>query len=100
MLVHARVRTKTRGNPDRVMRVLSGRVVGLLLGTLRRPTDRAPEPGRQKKADAAHAGQGVRDCSGALGLAVLSVRVRTAARPSLARGDCRARVSVPRYWDR
>ena len=28
---------------------------GLLLGTVRRPTDRAPEPGRQKKADAAHA---------------------------------------------
>jgi len=28
---------------------------GLLLGTVRQPTDRAPEPGRQKKADAAHA---------------------------------------------
>ncbi len=24
----------------------------------------------------------------------------TADAPSLARGDCRARVSVPRYWDR
>ena len=48
-------RTKTRGNPDRGMRVLLGRVVGLLLGTVRRPTERAPEPGRQKKADNAHA---------------------------------------------
>ena len=55
MLVHARARTKTRGNPDRGMRVLLGRGVGLLLGTVRRPTDRAPEPGRQKKAYAAHA---------------------------------------------
>ena len=34
----------------------SGKViVGLLLGTVRRPTDRAPEPGRPKKSDAAHA---------------------------------------------
>ena len=58
MLVHARARTKTRGNSDRGMRVLLGlgfRGVGLLLGTVRRPTDRAPEPGRQKKADAVHA---------------------------------------------
>ena len=55
MLVHARARTKTRGNLDRGMRVLLGRGVCLLLGTVRRPTDRAPEPGRQKKADAAHA---------------------------------------------
>ena len=31
MLVHARARTKTRGNPDRGMRVLLGRGVGLLL---------------------------------------------------------------------
>ncbi len=38
MLVHARARTKTRGNPDRGMRVLLGRVVGWLLGTVRRPT--------------------------------------------------------------
>ncbi len=55
MLVHARALTKIRGNPDRGMRVLLGRGVGLLLGTVRRPTDRAPEPGRHKKADAAHA---------------------------------------------
>ena len=54
--------------------------LGLLLGTVRRPTARAPEPGRQKKADAAHAGQGVRDCSWALGLAVPSVRVGPGAR--------------------
>jgi hypothetical protein len=59
--------------------VASRGVVGWLLGTVRRPTARAPEPGRQKKADAAHAGQGFRDCSGALGLAVPSVRVRTTA---------------------
>jgi hypothetical protein len=39
MLVHARARTKTRGNPDRGMRVLLGRGVGLLLGTVLRPTD-------------------------------------------------------------
>ena len=31
MLGHARARTKTRGNPDRGMRVLLGRGVGLLL---------------------------------------------------------------------
>jgi hypothetical protein len=49
MLVHARVRTKTRGNPDRVMCALSGRVVSLLLRTVRRPTARAPEPGLQKR---------------------------------------------------
>jgi hypothetical protein len=58
----------------------AGRRPDLAARTVRRPTARAPEPGRQKEADAAHACEGVRDGSGALGFAVPSLRLRTAAR--------------------